>query len=127
MYFESGNIAVVILKLVGATFTPTANTCKLPYSITIRNIRTEIFVLELDSALGNAEAMNDDSNIACPQINGNPENNIGGNSFTGLGEQKQMDDNGAMDTPGLSSMANQEPQQSEVMGGGQASVEGQQG
>jgi hypothetical protein len=62
--------------------------------------------------------MNNDPRLLSSPLNGQEGNSIGGNSFTGLGEER---------LPGDMESTMQNPGQTEQMGDGQASMEGPQG
>ena len=78
----------------------------------------------MNHALTNADSMNSDPRLMSSQLNNEEGNSIGGSSFTGLGEERQL---GGMESnmAGIQSMEN--PGQTEQLGDGQASMEGPQG
>lgn len=79
---------------------------------------------DINHALTNAESMNSDPRFMSSSLNDAEGNSFGGNSFTGLGEEKQAGDIDA-GMAGIASMQN--PGQTEEIGDGQASMEGSQG
>ena len=79
---------------------------------------------DLNHALTNADSMNNDPRLLSSQLNSQEGNSIGGNTFTGLGEERSQGDIES-NIAGMASMQNSE--QVEPMGDGQASMEGPQG
>ena len=88
-----------------------------------QNIQYYHFSKDLNHALTNADSMNSDPRLMSSQLS-NDEDSIGGNSFTGLGEERQP---GGMEPniAGISSMEN--PGGTQQIGDGQATLEGPQG
>lgn len=78
----------------------------------------------MNHALTNADSMNSDPRLMSSPLNNEEGNSIGGNTFTGLGEERQPGDIES-NIAGITSMGS--PGHTEQMGDGQASVEGPQG
>ena len=78
----------------------------------------------MNHALTNADSMNNDPRLLSSPLNSQEGNSIGGNSFTGLGEESSQGDIES-NIAGIAPMQNSG--QTEQMGDGQASMEGPQG
>ena len=78
----------------------------------------------MSHALTNADSMNSDPRLISSPLNNEESNSIGGNAFTGLGEERQPGDIES-NIAGITSMGS--PGHTEQMGDGQASMEGPQG